>query len=192
MNRMKFLRKEKGLTQTQLSNELKKSNVRLSKSSISAYECEKLSLSDEKLAQVAKYFGVSMAYLKGKSDIRKRGFLDNKFNYSDLLSNNISFERISMGLTQAELGRLIGVSKSYISEYERGTREVPSELWKVLAKVLRTEVSYLQGVNGKYYRYSEIDKDNNLVQCSIMQSFVKSLDDEILSDKMEDLLKALK
>lgn len=188
MNRMRVLRKEKGLTQIELSNKLKNLGIRLSKTSISAYERGKLSLSDEKLFQVAKYFGVSMAYLKGKSDIWKRRFLDNKFNSSNLHYNNICFERVDMGLTQAELGRLIGVSKSYISEYERGTREVPSELWKVL----KTEVSYLQGINGKYYRYSERDKDNNLVQCSIMQSFVKSLDDEILSNKMEDLLKALK
>lgn len=69
MNRIKALRKEKNLTQQQLSAELKKNNIKLSKSLISAYEREEVPLNQDKIREVARYFGVSINYLCGRSNI---------------------------------------------------------------------------------------------------------------------------
>ena len=63
--RLKKLREENNISQEQLANKL---NV--SASSIGMYETDKREPSDEIKTKIAKFFGVSIDYLVGKSDIK--------------------------------------------------------------------------------------------------------------------------
>ena len=65
MNRLYFLRKEKGLTVRELGDILN-----ISYPTITNIENGKRGFSDDMLVQIANYFGVSTDYLLGKSDIR--------------------------------------------------------------------------------------------------------------------------
>ena len=65
MNRLKELRKEKGLTQEELSNE-----IGTTKLTISNWENEKHSIGSEKAKLLADLFNVSVGYLLGHSEYR--------------------------------------------------------------------------------------------------------------------------
>ena len=64
-DRIKILRKENNLTQTELGNILG-----LEKSTISMYENDRSTPNDEIKIAIAKYFGVTVDYLVGFSNIR--------------------------------------------------------------------------------------------------------------------------
>lgn len=70
MNRIKELRTEKGLSIEQLSDELKKSGVSISPSSISKYERGARQPKIENWLGMANFFGVSIDYLQGLSDVK--------------------------------------------------------------------------------------------------------------------------
>lgn len=63
MNRLKELRKEKGLTQVELAN-----IVNVSKITVLRWENEERQIKPEKAQQLADYFGVSVGYLLGYID----------------------------------------------------------------------------------------------------------------------------
>lgn len=157
INRLKMLRKQKGLTQQQLSKRLKDYNIQLSPTAISYYERGVMNLKPRKLAQLADYFAVSVSSLKGYSDRRASSLLDRLYflskSWKSNSNNNIYVERTRKGLSQNDLGRMIGVSREYISEYELGIQNPKWEIWQALAKALNSEVTYLQGINGRYYPY---------------------------------------
>lgn len=100
MNRLKTLRKQKGLTQKQLSNDLKDNNIQLSSSAISNYERGTMSLRPKKLAQLADYFAVSVSSLKGNGRQKTPSLLDRLYFLSKSCksnSNNIYIERAGKG-----------------------------------------------------------------------------------------------
>ncbi len=61
--RIRELRIEKGLTQTQLAEQLG-----LTQKSVSKYELEQLDLSTELVIKISRFFDVSADYLLGMSD----------------------------------------------------------------------------------------------------------------------------
>lgn len=65
MNRLKELRKQKGLTQQGLADE-----ISVSKITVLRWENEERQIKPEKAQQLADYFGVSVGYLLGYSDFR--------------------------------------------------------------------------------------------------------------------------
>ena len=65
MNRLKFLREEKGLFQSDIAKILG-----VSVAAIGFYENEKRDTSPETIIKLAEYFNVSTDYLLGKSDVR--------------------------------------------------------------------------------------------------------------------------
>ena len=62
-----------------------------------------------------------------------------------VLGSRIKQRRIEMHLTQAELGKLIGVSKVAISDYENNTRTPKLDKISKLSQVLNLEVGYILG-----------------------------------------------
>lgn len=68
MNRIKFLREERGIYQKDLANLL---NVSIP--SINYYENEKRAIDTNTASILADYFNVSIDYLLGKTDIRNTG-----------------------------------------------------------------------------------------------------------------------
>lgn len=67
MNRLKELRKEKGLTQKELADE-----IGTTKLTVSNWENEKHVIRSDKAQVLADFFGVSVGYLLGYSDISKQ------------------------------------------------------------------------------------------------------------------------
>lgn len=65
MNRLKELRKSKGLSIEELSKELKSRGVNVSASAIQKYEQNKRNPKIETLERLADYFRVSVDYLRG-------------------------------------------------------------------------------------------------------------------------------
>ncbi|MGQ9778272.1 MAG: helix-turn-helix domain-containing protein [Bacillota bacterium] len=59
--------------------------------------------------------------------------------------NRLKEARLARRLSQAELGRLIGVGKSAISQYEHGLRNPDGKVLLRLAEVLGTSVDWLLG-----------------------------------------------
>lgn len=68
MNRIKFLREEKGLYQKDLAKLLD-----VSIPAINYYENEKRTLDTETASMLADFFNVSIDYLLGKTDVRNAG-----------------------------------------------------------------------------------------------------------------------
>lgn len=65
MNRLKFLREEKGLFQSDIAKILG-----VSIAAVGFYENEKRDMSPDTIIKLAEYFDVTTDYLLGKSDIR--------------------------------------------------------------------------------------------------------------------------
>ena len=68
MNRLKFLREEKGLFQSDIAKVLG-----ISVAAVGFYENEKRDMSPDTIIKLAEYFGVTTDYLLGKTDIRNAG-----------------------------------------------------------------------------------------------------------------------
>lgn len=66
MNRLKELRKSKGLSIEELSKELKNKGDNISASAIQKYERKERNPKIENWKKLADYFGVSVDYLRGK------------------------------------------------------------------------------------------------------------------------------
>lgn len=62
-----------------------------------------------------------------------------------MLGNRLRDLRLSSNMTQAELGRVIGVGKTTISQYETGTRKPDAETLDKLAGFFAISVDYLLG-----------------------------------------------
>ena len=77
-NRLKILRKEKGLTQTKLANE-----IGVSKRTIIAWENDERQIKPEKAQLLAKHFGVSVGYLLGYDNSPSKIFLKELVEQAD-------------------------------------------------------------------------------------------------------------
>ena len=62
-----------------------------------------------------------------------------------LIGERIKQERINRGLTQLELGQMLGVSKVSICGYESGTRTPTMNMFLKLSDALDVSVDYLLG-----------------------------------------------
>lgn len=69
MNRIKELRKEKGLSLRDLSNK-----IGISSATLSRYETEKRKPKIENWSKLADFFGVSIGYIQGTSEIRASSY----------------------------------------------------------------------------------------------------------------------
>ncbi len=62
-----------------------------------------------------------------------------------IIGSRIREERLKRGLTQEELGKLIGVSKVAISHYERGEEQPKVERLSKLVEILNLTPNYILG-----------------------------------------------
>ncbi|TCL55593.1 DNA-binding XRE family transcriptional regulator [Kineothrix alysoides] len=63
----------------------------------------------------------------------------------DSLSDRLKKSRISVGLNQTELGKIIGVGKTTISMYETGNSTPSDEIKLKIAEYFNVSVDYLLG-----------------------------------------------
>ena len=90
MNRLKFLREEKGLFQKDIAKLL---NV--SVPAVNQYESGKRDMSTETVVKLAEHFGVSTDFLLGKSDIRNYDKDEQEFRFA--------YHKEMEGLTDKEI-----------------------------------------------------------------------------------------
>lgn len=62
-----------------------------------------------------------------------------------MISRNIKFYRKKANLTQAELGKIVGVGKSNISMYETGDRVPPLDIIEKMATLFGVDINTLTG-----------------------------------------------
>lgn len=91
---------------------------------------------------------------------------DFKHNFKDL--------RLKADLTQEELGKRLGISKSAVSMYERGERRPDFDLLEQIADFFSVDVNYLVGASQKVDRLTGTQADEN----SIGSPYVLLNDDE--------------
>ena len=101
MNRLKLLREEKGLFQSDIAKILG-----VSVAAVGFYENEKRDMSPETIIKLAEYFGVSTDYLLGKSDIRNPGK-----QIDDLLNEAM------IGMSKEEYEALTETQKKQIRDF---------------------------------------------------------------------------
>lgn len=59
--------------------------------------------------------------------------------------------RESLGLTQAEFGKSIGIAKSTYNNYETGIRDPKSDFWIAIAQKYNVTIDYLMGFSDTPY-----------------------------------------
>ncbi|MEN8906996.1 MAG: helix-turn-helix transcriptional regulator [Clostridiales bacterium] len=158
--RLKELRIELGLNQRQLAEKFKSA-----KSSISNYEKNNRLPDAETIIKYANFFGVTVDYILGLSDLRSLDEL--KENSQKDLSSSVMYkfftERVKTlmftnDLTAVELSKKVGLKKSELTEFILGFKFPTPELLKKISDSLGTSVSYLMGVvDDPAIKYGEDD-----------------------------------
>ena len=182
MNRIKQLRKAKGLSIDQLSNELKNQNTPISSASISKYEREKRNPKIKSWEILANYFNVSVPYIQGLSDNEEHTASQNK-SISTIIStiysiliylgrhtgtgyipenikNGLMFSRSDDVKIQDILFRLINLvdldSEDYLLKYDKLVKKFSE---KVVAKFEKEGITKkeatkedVSNVIGQYYQ----------------------------------------
>jgi len=104
--------------------------------------------------------------------------------------------RKNKGLTQVELGKLIGKAMSTISGYEINNAEPDIDTIVVIANVLQTTTDYLLGVTEeqhlRMYHYDELPdkiKDTGVENLRIFQGLHI---DELTLEELDDLMEVVK
>lgn len=141
--RLKKLRTDNNITQLRLSEILG-----TAKSNISKYESDTIEPNLAMLSQLSELFHVSVDYLLGIERSEKQGGI----------SMNLKQLRERAGLSQVELGNLVGLKQTTISQYENGTREPNLDLTQKIADVL--DVSLDELVRPVPLEVEDNDKEN--------------------------------
>ena len=71
------------------------------------------------------------------------------------LGTNLAMYRMAAGVSQPDLGRAIGRSRSMISRIEHGTRTLPETLWKIADEVCRAQGALI----AEHYTLSQAEGD---------------------------------
>lgn len=72
--------------------------------------------------------------------------------------------RDSLGLTQAEFGKSIGIAKSTYNNYETGIRDPKSDFWIAVAQKYGVTIDYLMGFSDNPYPISARKKSSGTVE----------------------------
>lgn len=90
-----------------------------------------------------------------------------------LLGTRLKKLRLEAGLTQKELGELVGVTKVSVCCYENGTRLPSLETLVDLANTLKVDVDYLLG--NDYYQVFEDDVNYSISLSKEEIMFIKEM-----------------
>lgn len=164
-NRLKKLRKEKGLTQSDLAKVLNTNQSQYGK-----YENGKTNLSLENAQILADYFGVTLPYLLGLDD-------DSCIDGSKKMTPFQSLVR-DRGLSLKEISEATGIAYPTLSGYNQGIRTPKKKNAQIIAEYFGVSIPYLLG----YEENSTANKTN----ATISTEFVKKL--SFISEKKSKLL----
>lgn len=134
-NRLKIIRKFKGLTQNEVAKVLNTTQSQYGK-----YENGKTSISMENAKKLAEYYGVSVPYLLGLDDDSTNTIekIPRKNIFSELARNK--------GKSLKEISEETGIKYSTIGNYNQGSRIPKAENAYILADYFGVSVAYLLGL----------------------------------------------
>lgn len=203
--RLKELRLEKNLKQSELAKEFNTGT-----SSISSYEKYGRLPDVYTITKYAKFFGVSLDYIIGKSDSRNPKDEDNKlagaenltieemklkYSESELLEAKIFSERLrylmlTRDITVDSISKKLKIDKNKLIEYVMGS-EVPTlELLKKIAVELDTTTDYLLGVVDEIKKPKSNKKyDPDLLLPDYIEVAVSAQDKKISPKVLSDFIK---
>ena len=142
--RIRELRKERGLNQRELAEALGVVNT-----TVSIWERGEREPETATKKKISDYFGVSLAYLLGENTG------EGKSKGSASFAQRLRELRREKGFTQEELAEKLGVTKSKIFEWERGIR-VPKDEWATY-----NELSFIFGVSYEYVAGDTDDREEH-------------------------------
>lgn len=95
--------------------------------------------------------------------------------------------RKAKGLTQVELGKLIGVSQRLLTYYERRSKHIPANLLPALAKALRISVDELLGLKSTKEEF--IPKHSRIWKKLIMVEELPPKDQKVILHYINTIVK---
>lgn len=139
--KLKVLRKEKGLTQKSLSNMLN-----ISQGAYARWENGKREPNFEKLSMLACIFDVSIDFLLSKNlEISKETYLKLKEEKKNLFSVRLKELRLQHGFSQEELAEKIGIKRNSYSDWENGKCKPNYEKLEKIADFFGVSLDWLFG-----------------------------------------------
>ena len=182
-NRLKKLRKEKGLTQADLAKVLNTNQSQYGK-----YENGKTNLTVENAKILANYFGVTLSYLLGLDD-------DSCINGSKKMTPFQSLVR-DRGISLKEISEATGIGYSTVGNYNQGSRIPNARNAQLLSEYFGVSIPYLLG----YEENSMANKPNATILIELVKDLYSirekrsSLHQEYIKiDKKEkDILKQIR
>ena len=136
-DKLRKLRTDNQLTQKEFAQIFGLSDARYSQ-----YETGRRTPDLETLASFAKYYGVSLDYITGFSDL-----IASNTTTSKIFGKRLRQLRREYNMTQADLGEKLGVGKTTISNYETGNSYPDNENILKLSKIFEVTTDYLLGAS---------------------------------------------
>ena len=164
-NRLKVLRKEKGLTQADLAKVLNTNQSQYGK-----YENGKTNLSLENAQILSEYFGVTLSYLLGLDDDSCIDGSKNMTPFQILVKNS--------KLSLKEISEATGIDYSTLGNYNQGSRSPNAKNAQILAEYFGVSIPYLLGYEENF--------TTNKSNATILIELVKEL--SFISEKKSKLL----
>ena len=182
-NRLKKLRREKGLTQADLAKVLNTNQSQYGK-----YENGKTNLSLENAQILSEYFGVTLSYLLGLDDDSGTDGSKKMTPFQSLVKNS--------KLSLKEISEATGIGYSTLGNYNQGSRSPNAKNAQILSEYFGVSIPYLLG----YEENSMASKPNATILIELVKelSFIsekksKLLQEYIELDKKErDIIKQIK
>lgn len=183
--RLKELRTEKGLSQTELGEIFKKSA-----NNISQYETSKREPDLETLINMSDYFDVSLDYLLCK-DQNYFEDTDEKTNYK--LGDFLISEQKKRKLSLRDFANELGISHSYLKILETGKNPKSGnqisptiEILNILAKSLNVKIEHIIKLAGYQIsdgesNFDSLDKSNNYLDLDFDMLTDEEIDDTFTS-----------
>ena len=137
--RLKYLREEKELTQTEVSELLG-----FRKNGYSQFEREQTTIPIKHLNALSNYFNVSIDYIFGFANIKKYKNLRENINI-ELSSQRLKSIRKENNLTQIKLADILNVDNSMLAKYEKGKYIIATTYLYQICKKYNISADYLLG-----------------------------------------------
>lgn len=163
-DKLRKLRTDNQLTQKEFASLFGLSDARYNQ-----YETGRRTPDIEILAKFAKYYGVTLDYITGFSD-----FING--TTPKILGKRVQQLRRDYNMTQDDLGKILGVGKTTISNYENGNSFPDSEKLLQLSEVFEVTTDYLLGA-------SDV-RDRSILTHKDEKNIAKTLD--VLKDQIEN------
>lgn len=98
------------------------------------------------------------------------------------LKENLKKLRESLGMTQSEFGKSVGIAKTTYNNYETGVREPKSDFWIAVAEKYGVTIDYLMGYSqNPHLTIEEDDKKGPASEREAEDNVLTSIEKELMN-----------